>query len=142
MLGFKLSPEIRSGRGVKAELPSLVRNSRCRTYYLLGYDWREALRAWRAKGHRVPPVMITVANRTETAARIKYAFDHGKIRIEELRSGPHFWHSLELHRMLEEAGSTLRARRGRQAAPLVCVHGRPPRFCRPIMAGLSRSARV
>jgi type III restriction enzyme len=38
----------------------------------------------RAKGHRVPPVMITVANRTESAARIKYAFDHGKIRIEEL----------------------------------------------------------
>ena len=28
--------------------------------------------------------MITVANRTETAARIKYAFDHGKIRIDEL----------------------------------------------------------
>jgi type III restriction enzyme len=28
--------------------------------------------------------MITVANRTETAARIRYAFDHGKIRIEEL----------------------------------------------------------
>ena len=33
---------------------------------------------------KVPPVMITVANRTETAARVKYAFDHGKIRIEEL----------------------------------------------------------
>ena len=29
--------------------------------------------------------MITVANRTETAARVKYAFDHGKIRIDELR---------------------------------------------------------
>ena len=28
--------------------------------------------------------MITVANRTETAARIKYAFDRKKIRIEEL----------------------------------------------------------
>jgi type III restriction enzyme len=28
--------------------------------------------------------MITVANRTETAARIKYTFDHGKIRIDEL----------------------------------------------------------
>jgi type III restriction enzyme len=29
-------------------------------------------------------VIISVANRTETAARIKYAFDHGKIRIDEL----------------------------------------------------------
>ena len=28
--------------------------------------------------------MITVANRTETAARIKYAFDHGRIPIPEL----------------------------------------------------------
>ncbi len=28
--------------------------------------------------------MITVANRTETAARVKYAFDHKKIRIDEL----------------------------------------------------------
>lgn len=28
--------------------------------------------------------MISVANRTETAARIKYAFDHKKIRIDEL----------------------------------------------------------
>jgi type III restriction enzyme len=28
--------------------------------------------------------MITVANRTETAARVKYAFDHGKVRIDEL----------------------------------------------------------
>src|SRR5207244_60754 len=31
-----------------------------------------------------PPVMITVANRVETAARIKFAFDRGKIRIKEL----------------------------------------------------------
>ena len=36
-------------------------------------------------GSQTPPVMITVANRTETAARVKYAFDRGKIRIDELR---------------------------------------------------------
>jgi len=28
--------------------------------------------------------MITVCNRTETAARVKYAFDHHKIHIDEL----------------------------------------------------------
>lgn len=61
-------------------VPDLVNQG----YYLLGYDWRETLRAWRAKGHRVPPVMVTVANRSETAARVRYGFDHGKIRIEEL----------------------------------------------------------
>lgn len=64
----------------EAPLPDLVLNA----YYLLGYDWREALFAWQATGQRTPPVMITVCNRTETAARVKHAFDAGKIRIEEL----------------------------------------------------------
>jgi type III restriction enzyme len=53
-------------------------------YYLLGVDWRETFREWQSAGSVVPPVMITVANRTETAARIKYAFDHKRINIEEL----------------------------------------------------------
>lgn len=35
-------------------------------------------------GHNIPPVMITVANRTETSSRIKYAFDHNQILIPEL----------------------------------------------------------
>ncbi|MFP4049960.1 MAG: BPTD_3080 family restriction endonuclease, partial [Desulfovermiculus sp.] len=61
-------------------LPDLVTHA----YYLLGYDWQETAKAWREKGHKVPPVIITVANRTETAARVKYAFDHNKIRIDEL----------------------------------------------------------
>ena len=40
--------------------------------------------AWKNAGVRTPPVMITVANRTETAARIKYAFDHKRVHIDEL----------------------------------------------------------
>jgi len=63
-------------------LPDLIINA----YYLLGKDWLECERKWREKGHPTPPVMITVANRTETAARIKYAFDHGEIKIDELQS--------------------------------------------------------
>ena len=61
-------------------LPDLVLNG----YYLLGYDWRETAKDWGEKGFQTPPVMITVANRTETAARIKYAFDHRRVRIDEL----------------------------------------------------------
>ncbi|MCY2995705.1 MAG: DEAD/DEAH box helicase family protein, partial [Planctomycetota bacterium] len=53
-------------------------------YDLLGTDWLDTARDWKNAGHPVPPVMITVANRTETAARIKYALDHEKIHIEEL----------------------------------------------------------
>ena len=61
-------------------LPDLLING----YYLLGYDWRETAKDWKQAGFKTPPVMITVANRTETAARIKYAFDHNKVRIDEL----------------------------------------------------------
>ena len=64
----------------EAPLPDLVLNG----YYLLGYDWRETAKAWQAQGAATPPVMITVANRTETAARLKHAFDRGKVRIQEL----------------------------------------------------------
>ena len=69
-------------RRAKSEepLPDLLMNG----YYLLGYDWREIAKKWRKEGSKTPPVMITVANRTETAARIKYAFDHSKVRISEL----------------------------------------------------------
>jgi type III restriction enzyme len=61
-------------------LPDLVTNA----YYLLGKDWLETAKAWRKRKAPTPPVMITVANRIETAARIKHAFDRGKIRIPEL----------------------------------------------------------
>ncbi|HTN70834.1 MAG TPA: DEAD/DEAH box helicase family protein [Methylomirabilota bacterium] len=64
----------------QAPLPDLVTVG----YYLLGKDWLETAKRWKDGGLRTPPVMITVANRTETAARVKYAFDHKKILIEEL----------------------------------------------------------
>lgn len=61
-------------------LPDLLTQA----YYLLGKDWQTLYYAWKDAGADVPPVMITVANRTETAARIKYAFDHGRIPVPEL----------------------------------------------------------
>jgi type III restriction enzyme len=77
-------PEVKDDLNRRANpeepLPDLVLNA----YYLLGYDWREALKAWREAGLRTPPVMITVCNRTETAARVKHAFDRRRIHIDEL----------------------------------------------------------
>jgi type III restriction enzyme len=61
-------------------LPDLLINA----YYLLGEDWQETKNEWEEAGHKVPPVMITVANRTETSSRIKYAFDHNQILIPDL----------------------------------------------------------
>ena len=77
-------PDVKDDLNRKAEpqepLPTLVTNG----YYLLGFDWLETAKAWKSGGTRTPPVMITVANRTETAARIKYAFDHKRVHIDEL----------------------------------------------------------
>jgi type III restriction enzyme len=53
-------------------------------YLLLGKDWFAAREKWREAGNTIPPVMITVANRTETAARVKYSFDKKKVPIDEL----------------------------------------------------------
>jgi type III restriction enzyme len=77
-------PTVKDDINRKAEpdepLPDLVRNG----YYLLGIDWLKTAEKWRESGQLTPPVMISVANTTYTAARIKYAFDHKKIHIDEL----------------------------------------------------------
>ena len=77
-------PEVKDDLNRRARpeepLPDLVLNA----YYLLGYDWREARKKWAETGLPTPPVMITVCNRTETAARVKHAFDARRIHIDEL----------------------------------------------------------
>jgi len=62
-------------------LPDLVING----YFLLGHDWRKTAQEWeKLPGNHTLPVMITVANRTETAARVKHAFDRNHMQIKEL----------------------------------------------------------
>ncbi len=70
-------------------LPDLVMNG----YYLLGHDWEKTANNWKeqSKGG-TPPVMITVANQTETAARIKYAFDQRKVEIQKLCNSERILH--------------------------------------------------
>jgi type III restriction enzyme len=72
----------------QSPLPDLIVNA----YALLGKDWLEAAKDWKKQGFLTPPVMITVANRTETAARIKYAFDHNRFRVEEMVDPEHTVH--------------------------------------------------
>ncbi|NLJ48100.1 MAG: type III restriction endonuclease subunit R, partial [Candidatus Atribacteria bacterium] len=61
-------------------LPDLIINA----YYLLGKDWLETKKIWEEKRCSTPPVMISVANRVETAARLKYMFDHKMVLIDDL----------------------------------------------------------
>jgi type III restriction enzyme len=63
-------------------LPKLVQDA----YTLLGADWRAALADWRAAGHPSPPVMLTVCNRTETAARVEYYLQKGHAHWPELHA--------------------------------------------------------
>lgn len=63
-------------------LPKLVEDA----YTLLGADWRVAREEWAKQGHTSPPVMLTVCNRTETAARIEYYFNQGDAHWPELRA--------------------------------------------------------
>ena len=63
-----------------AELPGLLKTA----YLLLGKDWLETRKSWEELGHKVPPVMITVANTTYTASRINKAFLQNEIWVKEL----------------------------------------------------------
>ncbi|MDY0269439.1 BPTD_3080 family restriction endonuclease [Trichloromonas sp.] len=63
-------------------LPKLVQDA----YTLLGADWRATLKDWNDAGHTSPPVMLTVCNRTETAARIEHYVRQGDIHWPELHA--------------------------------------------------------
>jgi type III restriction enzyme len=72
----------RRGAQPHEALPKLVQDA----YTLLGADWRDALKQWKGSGHVSPPVMLTVCNRTETAARIERYFRQGDAHWPELHA--------------------------------------------------------
>jgi len=79
-------PEVAEDLNSKAEpheaLPALVQQA----YTLLGADWRATAADWAAQGHLSPPVMLTVCNRTETAARVEHYFAKGHAHWPELQN--------------------------------------------------------
>lgn len=64
----------------KEPLPDLLLNA----INILGSDWLKTREIWKKAGVTVPPVIITIANRAETANRIEYALDHGITAVNEL----------------------------------------------------------
>lgn len=78
----EVKSDINQAADKETALPDLV----TKAYYFLGKDWVETFNLWRENNAETPPVMITVCNRTETAARIKFSLDKGKIRIKELQN--------------------------------------------------------
>lgn len=71
-------------RGAKPHeaLPQIVQEA----YTLLGADWRETMLAWQTAGYVSPPVMLTVCNKTETAARVEHYFRHGDAYWPEMKA--------------------------------------------------------
>lgn len=72
----------RKGAEPHDPLPKLVKDA----YTLLGADWRETLKQWKEEGHVSPPVMLTICNRTETAARIEHYLRSGDAHWPELQA--------------------------------------------------------
>lgn len=72
--------DIRQPREPNEPLPSLVKNA----YILLGQHWKNVRSNWQKANKDVPPVMISVCNRTETAARVEYSFKNNKFGLDAL----------------------------------------------------------
>lgn len=65
-----------------ADLPDLVEKA----YALLAHDWQRTAAGWGAAGRTIPPVMLTVCNRTEVAARIEDFFNRGDCAIADTKA--------------------------------------------------------
>lgn len=110
-------PEVKDDLNRKAPpetpLPDLVRNA----YSLLGRDWEETATEWKRRD--ALPVMITVANRTETAGRVRHAFETRRIEIERLCDPEGLLHidSGVLRKAESEAGAGGNGAAAESAAP-------------------------
>lgn len=84
----EVKPDLNRNAKPYEKLPDLVANA----YMLLGQDWRETETKWKKKRHPVPPVMITVCNKTNTAARVMHAFENNHFEIDKLSDPEHLLH--------------------------------------------------
>ena len=84
-----VKPDLNRNAKPNEPLPDLVANA----YMLLGRDWVETKKMWDKNGSHIPPVMITVCNKTNTAARIMHSFEHKRFELlDELSDPEHLLH--------------------------------------------------
>ena len=76
----EVKPDLNRNAKPHEKLPDLVSNA----YLLLGQDWLATKKFWDGQGSKIPPVMITVCNKTETAARIMHSFKTGRFESKDL----------------------------------------------------------
>ena len=131
---------LRGGKPIIGEpLPSLVVSA----YQLLAGSWLETRREWQKGGARVPPVMVSICNRTETAERVKRLFVDSKQVISEMAEEETTLHydstTVKAVQKLE-AGERVGGRSGeaaerlREIAKTVGVEGSPGEQIRHVIA--------
>ena len=74
----EVSADLNRKAEIHEPLPDLVQKA----YAILAHDWQETAKAWADSGHLIPPVLLSVCNRTETAARIEHFFNSGDCLIK------------------------------------------------------------
>ncbi|RNJ76725.1 MAG: type III restriction endonuclease subunit R [Nitrosopumilus sp. H13] len=84
----EVKPDLNRNAEPHEKLPDLVSNA----YFLLGQDWIETKKYWDKKGSKIPPVMITVCNKTATAARVMHSFEKNRFELKELSVPEHLLH--------------------------------------------------
>lgn len=84
----EVKPDLNRNARPHEKLPDLVSNA----YMLLGRDWTSTKDLWEKNGSPIPPVMITVCNKTSTAARIMYSFEKDRFEIGDLSDPNHLLH--------------------------------------------------
>ena len=118
------------------QLPELVHNA----YMLLGRDWLETFKTWKKNRSLIPPVMISICNRTETAARITHSFKKGKFEIGELSNSDYLLHIDSVQIEKEEFGAVKSSIRKhdthtlREIASSVGKHMKPGEQIRNVIA--------
>lgn len=83
---FHLYPHVKDDLNRRAEATELPPDLVSNALNILGADWLKTKEDWAEhdKGTKVPPVLISISNRTETAARIEHFLTQGFGAVPEL----------------------------------------------------------
>lgn len=89
----EVKPNLVKNKKLEEALPDLVTNA----YMLLSQDWLKRKIAWdthneKNKLPQIPPVMVSICNKTNTAARIKDSFIKKTIGVDELSNPEYILH--------------------------------------------------
>lgn len=84
----EVKPDLNRNAKPHEKLPDLIKNA----YLLLGQDWLETKKHWDEQKSQIPPVMITVCNKTQTAARIMHSFENNRFESRQLSDPKYLLH--------------------------------------------------